>query len=127
MALTPTSSTFWTIQVMAVYEGPADFDNDGVIAPESAWLGVTDRSADQPVNIFLETIRDIAAESGAKSAATIAARTVLHEVVHRFGLAHGPGDEGVMVASNTIYEDDDENELTGKQLHVILVSGGPTS
>jgi hypothetical protein len=121
-----TSSSYWVVQIFAAYEhGVAvDFDWTFLDNPEDFVVGRTD-APDVPVNIYLETIWDVArTNQDAKTAGVIGSRIVLHEVIHRFGVASHA--ETVMDMDNNVVGDDEENVLSGSHLRQIITSDGPT-
>ena len=111
----PYNTSFWTVQVFAAYEGPSDVDFD-----PNAGTARMGQSINHTVTIYLETIRDLAANlPGAVDADRLRQRNVLHEVMHQFGyMAH---DDAVMNPVICATGPDQDNALTGvmlRKLHV---------
>ncbi len=109
---------FWVVQVFAAYEWIADEDLDPILGmAESPQTGNTFvEVGESPTNIYLETIRDASLNyPGAKSAAVLRERVVLHEVIHRFRNREGEGehDVGVMIAHTALTGTDEEIALQG--------------
>jgi len=108
---------FWAVQILGAYEGESSEDQDPNI--EAATAGYTPG----PCLIYLETIRDIAANyPGAVAQGTLEARTVLHETLHRFGLTHPSG--GIMDAITLVTGTDQQNQLDGQQMRDVRAHSG---
>ena len=106
----PTQPNYWTIQVLAAYEGPAASDGDDGDAEVTG--GNTSTFGESPVNIFLEALAEANSMiPNAVDTERLRQRTVLHEVMHRFG--HLDHDVAVMSYSLLWTAPDNQVELVG--------------
>ncbi|MGI8978289.1 MAG: hypothetical protein ACR2FY_03595 [Pirellulaceae bacterium] len=118
---------FWVIQVFAAYEYDPRNDYDPLLGvAETAILGNTAFGAGTkaPVNVYLETIRDVGANfPGAVDEERLRRRVVVHESLHRFG--HLSHDVGIMDERTLATGSDNDNILLGSMLREISVAEKP--
>jgi hypothetical protein len=114
----------WAVQVFAAYEAKQAGDYDPPLgASEHAILGMTAEGS--PANIFLETIRDVSANTvDAVDAETLRQRTVVHETLHRFGIPDST-IAGIMRLATNVLGTADENKLKGSELRAIVIKDLP--
>ena len=91
----PSTSTFWVVQIIGVYEGPTNRDDDGPVK-EQPLLGRAEDSSVEGQNhvfIFLETIRDHTLSTNPTMATRnqVEQRAVVHEVGHSLSETHSGG------------------------------------
>jgi hypothetical protein len=117
----PNSPDFWSLNILASYEGGDDMDNDGMDMERPAvgeWIGPA------RITVYLETERDVYQQAvDAGQTVTLALRdelalSVLHEAAHTFIGDHGQGpisEEGPLqgIDFNTTPED---YNFTNRQL-----------
>ncbi|MEO8494932.1 MAG: hypothetical protein ABI614_07670 [Planctomycetota bacterium] len=115
-----SSESFWAVQIVAAYEWLETKDADPPPGgAEEAVTGVTIGSLQRPIYIFLETSRDVAAtKTGAVAASIITERTVLHEVIHRFGYPRH--DVGIMDSEKLATGTDEDVRLNGGLLKYLI-------
>jgi len=129
-----SAADFWAVQILLAYEGLLSLDFDPPLGEiEEGRGGQTVQDAPGPIHIYLETIRDVAAnavlEDGAggfieaRDADTIARRTIVHEAMHRFG--HADHDVSLMNYDNLHFRSDAINRLTGAMLREIATRHVP--
>ena len=96
-------TSFWCIHIIGAYEYTTDSDGDGPGEGHTYGTATTDGSA--TILIYQEAIRDSAVARSAthRSQSMMEQITVLHEVLHRFDLAHPDG--GIMSVGATTGND----------------------
>jgi hypothetical protein len=107
-----TQTYYWTLQVLAAYEGVDTADGDGeslLIGGETSILNAG------PVIIYLEALRDANAHlANCVDMERLRQRAVLHETIHRF--EHPDHDEAVMSYALFWTAPDNQILLTGNLL-----------